>query len=77
MLRSDKPRKLAELWDVGGDYQIRVMVGAFQRSLTPDAAQGEDLATYEVIEVLRKIVGDFDAGEAQVASDDRLLPPGA
>jgi hypothetical protein len=53
------------------------MVGAFQRSLTPDAAQGEDLATYEVIEVLRKIVADFDAGEAQVASDDRLPPPGA
>jgi hypothetical protein len=74
---TSKPRKLAELWEVDGDYQIRVMVGAFQRHLTPDPAQGEDLATYEVVEVLRKIVADFDANRVQIASDDRLPPPGA
>lgn len=71
------PRKLAELWLVGKDYQIRVMVGAFQRHLTPDPSQAEDLATYEVVEVLRKIVADFDSSEVQIASDDRLPPPGA
>lgn len=74
---TDKPRKLAELWEVGGDYQIRIMVGEFQRHLTPDAAEGEDIATYEVVEVLRKIVVDFDADRVQVTSDDRLPPPGA
>lgn len=74
---AEAPRKLAELWLVGNDYQIRVMVGEFQRHLTPDPAQGQDLATYEVVEVLRKLVADFDANEVQIATDDRLPPSGA
>lgn len=73
-MTSEPPRKLAELWLVGHDYQIRVMVGEFQRHLTADAARGEELATYEVVEVLRKIVNDFDANRVEVASDDRLPP---
>jgi hypothetical protein len=75
MDKSTKPRKLAELWEVGGDYQIRVIVGAFQRELgATDPSQAEEMAQFEMIEVLRKIVADFDADEIQVRSDN-VLPP--
>ena len=57
-------RKLAELWEIDGDYHIRVEVGAFQRSLGASSkAQAEEIASFEVIEVLRKIVTDSDAGQ--------------
>jgi len=59
-------RKLAELWEIDGDYHIRVEVGAFQRSLgVTSKYQAEEIASYEVIEVLRKIVQESDAGQIQ------------
>lgn len=66
-----EPRLLAELWEnAQGDYHIRVMVGAFQRKLgIHDPAQAEQAATYEAIEVLRKIVAEFDSGEVRLAHD--------
>ena len=55
-------RKLAELWEIDGDYHIRIEVGAFQRELGADSRdKAEEIASFEVIEVLRKIVGDSDA----------------
>lgn len=69
-----KTRKLAEVWEIDNDYQIRVIVGAFQRNFTSDSAKAEDIATYEMIEVLRKIVTDFDANKVQIAHDNRLPP---
>jgi len=74
-----KPRKLAELWEVDGDYHVRVIVGAFQRQAlgAVDPSQAEEMAQFEMIEVLRKIVADFDADQVEVRSDDRLPPPGA
>ena len=67
-------RKLAELWEVDGDYQIRVEVGAFQRALTSDAATAEQLASFEVVEVLRKIVQDADGGLIEHRADTELEP---
>jgi len=71
------PRKLAEIWAVGNDYQLRVMVGAFQRGLTANPATAEEIATFEIVEVLRKILREHDANALEYRSDDTLPPPGA
>jgi len=71
------PRKLAEIWAVGKDYQLRVVVGAFQRGLTPDAVTAEQIATYEVMELLRKILREHDANTLELRSDNTLPPPEA
>jgi hypothetical protein len=65
-------RKLAEVWDENGDYHLRVEVGAFQRQFTGDPRTAEDIASFEVIEVLRKIVAEADAErlEHRVELDD-------
>lgn len=75
----EPPYKLAELWRVDGDYQIRVMVehtllGPVEGA-SPEMA--EHLAQMEVVEVLRHIVAQFDAGEVQIRTDDTLPPPEA
>jgi hypothetical protein len=63
-------RKLAELWDIDGDYHLRVEVGAFQRTLgIADPRQAEDAASYEVIEVLRKIVRLADENRIQLEAE--------
>jgi hypothetical protein len=71
---SERPRKLAEIWQVGDDYQLRVIVGAFQRQFTGKPDVAEDVASFEAIEVLRKIVADADGGRVRLAADDRLEP---
>jgi len=71
------PRKLAEIWAVGKDYQLRVIVGAFQRGFTANPATAEEIASYEVIEILRKILREHDANALEYRSDDTLPPPGA
>jgi hypothetical protein len=70
-------RKLAELWEVDGGYHLRVVVGAFQPSLTDDPAAAEQYASYEAIEVLRKIVADSDANRVEYRADSELPPPEA
>ena len=71
------PRKLAEIWEVDDGYHLRVEVGAFQRRFTADAAKAEEFASYEVIEILRKILREHDANALEYRSDDTLPPPGA
>ena len=69
-----KPRKLAELWEVDSGYHIRVVVGAFQRAFTADPSSAEEIAEFEVIEVLRKIVRDADANRLEYRADKQLEP---
>jgi len=59
------PRKLAEIWQVDEGYHLRVEVGAFQRQLTDDPVKAEEFASFEAIEVLRKIVRDHDRNELE------------
>ena len=67
-------RKLAEIWEVDDDYQLRVAVGAFQRGLTANVGTAEEIASFEVIEVLRKIVEESDAQRLQYRADTELRP---
>jgi hypothetical protein len=60
-------RKLAEVWETDGDYHLRIEVGAFQRELgAQDPVTAENVATFEVIEVLRKIVAEADADRLEL-----------
>lgn len=68
-------RKLAEVWDENGDYHLRVEVGAFQRQFTGDPRTAEDIASFEVIEVLRKIVAEADAATLEYRADTDLDSP--
>lgn len=69
------PRKLAEIWEIEGGYYLRVDVGAFEHRFTAKPAL--ERATYEVVEVLRKIVADVDANKIvdgnriELRSDER------
>jgi hypothetical protein len=63
-------RKLAELWEIDGDYHIRIEVGAFQRELGANSRdKAEEIASFEVIEVLRKIVAESDAANIRIERD--------
>ena len=70
-------RKLCEILEVDGDYHLRIEVGAFQRGLgATSRAKAEEIASFEVIEVLRKLVADSDASNIQtIVGDDTSLPP--
>lgn len=71
------PRKLAEIWDVDGGYHLRVEVGAFQRQLgATDRRTAAEVAEYEAIEVLRKMVADYDSGQITYTTEDQLRPRG-
>ena len=65
-------RKLAEIWDDNGAYHLRVEVGAFQRQFTGDPRTMEEIASYEVIEVLRKLVALADAQQLEHRVDSDL-----
>lgn len=63
-------RKLAEIWELeDGNYYLRVEVGAFQRQFTSDKRKAEDIASYEVIEILRKIVRESDTNKIQILTE--------
>ncbi len=62
-------RKLAELWEMeSGDYELKVEVGAFQFGFTKNVGEAENFATYEIVEVMRKIVSEADSNKMRVIS---------
>lgn len=80
---AEAAHKLAELWRVGSDYQVRVIVGG--PSIEQDADTPHDvllslaadrLAQIEVYEVLRKVVDRADPGAvASEKGDEMTFPP--
>lgn len=63
-------RKLAEIWEIDGNYHVEIHVSDYHLELTRgNEAQAEMASTYECIEALRKIVQMSDDNNVRLEKE--------
>ena len=75
---SQATRKLAEIWEVNGDYHLRVNVDIPTLRLlgARSPQEADSMARFEVVEVMRHLLALMDDDQAvEVRGDDPFLPP--